>query len=156
MMKALPSPRLIAGSIVAGVVGSVTIVACIAALNFLFHTPDFSLANLFAFDASVLVGETAYSGGPYVALGVMLHALVSLGWATGYVYLADRLPQLVTRPFTSGAAFGLIVYFAMQLVIVAANLYRIPTPGELAIALLAHLGFFGTPVALVAARFQPA
>ena len=122
MMKALPNRRLIAGSIVAGCVGSVTIVACIAGFNLAARTPDFSLANLFAFDASVLVGEAAYAGGAYVALGVLLHLLVSVGWAGGYAYLAARLQQLVTRPLTSGAAFGLIVYFAMQLVIVAANL----------------------------------
>jgi len=151
MIKALPNSRTITGAFIAGVVGSVTIFGCFAACNL--GAAGFTLPGFFAFDASVLVGKAAYTSDAYVALGIALHALVALGWAAGYAFLAERLPQLVSRPLTSGAAFGLIVYFAMQLVIVAANLYHIPTPKELGIALLAHVVFYGIPVALIVARF---
>jgi hypothetical protein len=155
MTGVLPRPRTIAGASCAGVVAAITIVGCVAVMNLaVLHTPGYSLSAMFAFDASTLVGPVASTGGSYVALGIALHLVVSIGWAIGYAIVAVREPQLVTRPIISGAAFGLIVYFAMQLVIVAANLYRIPTPSELGTALLAHLVFYGIPVALIVARFQ--
>ena len=152
MIRALPHRRTFAAAIVAGAVAGVTILVCFAACNALLQTPGFTLAGLFAFTASTLVGKVAYTGGSYVALGIVLHFLVSIGWAIGYAVVAERQSQLLTRPLISGAAFGFIIYFAMQLVIVAANLYRIPTPRELGVALLAHLVFFGMPVALIIAR----
>jgi uncharacterized membrane protein YagU involved in acid resistance len=154
--KALPRPRTLIGAAIAGVVAGVTITACIAVMNLaVLHVPGFTLRALFAFDASVLVGKVAYTGDSWVALGVGLHFLVAIGWALGYAFVAERLPQLTSRPIISGAFFGLIIYFAMQLVIVAANLYHIPTPAELGTALLAHLGFYGIPVAVIVARTQP-
>jgi hypothetical protein len=154
MSFALPHPRTIGGAFVAGIVAGVTIVACFAGCNAVLRTPGFSVAGLFVFDASVLVGKVALTGGAYVGLGVLLHFAVAIGWAIGYAVVAERQLQLVTRPLISGAAFGVIVYFAMQLVLVAADLYRIPKPGELGIALLAHTVFYGIPVAYMTARFR--
>lgn len=155
MTAARPRPRTVVAAIAAGVVAGITIVACFALFNLvLLPTPGFTLGGFFAFDAAALVGKIAYTSDAYVALGVGLHFAVAIGWAVGYAIVAERQAQLVTRPLISGAAFGLIVYFAMQLVLVAANLYRIPTPGELGIALLAHLVFYGIPVALIVARVE--
>lgn len=155
MIKVLPRPRTIVAALFAGAVAGVLILACYVILTVVvLRTPGFTPAGLFEFDAAALVGNVAYTGGPYVALGIGLHFLVALGWAIGYGFAAERQPQLVTRPIISGAAFGLIVYFAMLLVLVAANAYRTPTPGELGVALLAHLGCFGIPVALIIARSQ--
>jgi uncharacterized membrane protein YagU involved in acid resistance len=146
---------MLVAALAAGLVGSLTIVICLAVINLgVLHTPGFSLTGLFTFDASTLVGKAAYGAPSFVALGIVLHVLVSVGWAIGYAVIAQRQAQLVDRPLLSGAAFGLVVYFAMQLVIVAADLYHIPTPGELGIALLAHMGFYGIPVALIVARSQ--
>jgi hypothetical protein len=155
MTRAFPRTRILAGAFGAGIVASLTMIACIAGMNLaVLHTPGFSLAGLFAFDASTLVGKSAAATGSLVALGAALHLVVSIGWALGYAVIAERQPQLVTRPFISGAAFGLVVYFSMQLVIVAADLYRIPTPTELGVALLAHMAFYGIPVALIISRTQ--
>lgn len=155
MTQAVPRPRTIIGAIIAGLVAGVTMLVCFAVLMpALAPDRNFSLAGAFTFDASVLIGKAAYTNDSSVALGAVLHFAVSVGWAIGYAFVAERQPQLVTRPLISGAGFGLIVYFAMQLVIVAANLYRIPTPRELGVALLAHLVFYGMPVALVLARLR--
>jgi hypothetical protein len=146
---------MIARGIVAGAIAGVTILAYFALMNLVvLRTPGFTLTGVFLFDASVLIGRAAPANAAYVALGIGLHFIVSIGWALGYTIAAERQPQLLTRPLISGLTFGLIVYFAMQLVIVGANLYRIPTPGELAVALLAHTVFFGFPVAIIAARMQ--
>ncbi len=146
--------RTIVGAIGAGIVAGCLILLCFAGFNGpILHTPGFTLAGIFAFDAAALVGKAALAGGAgYVALGIVLHFLVSIGWAVGYALLAPRQHQLITRPIASGAGFGLVVYFAMQLVLVGANLYRTPTPGELGIALLAHLVFFGMPIAFLIGR----
>ncbi len=155
MTGVLPAPRTLTAAAVAGVAGGLTILACYGLFDGLLGlAPGFTLGGLFAFDASALVGKAAYTGAGYVALGAVLHFLVAIGWAAGYAIVAERQAQLVRRPLISGAAFGAIVYFAMQLVLVAANLYELPTPSGLGVALLAHLAFYGLPVALIIARAQ--
>ncbi|GAC1533133.1 MAG: hypothetical protein NVS2B17_00420 [Candidatus Velthaea sp.] len=104
------------------------------------------------FNASVLIGKAAFTSPTYAALGLALHFLVSIGWALGYAYIAERQSQLVTRPWISGAGFGLVVYFAMLIVLVAANAYHPPKPADVGTGLIAHIAFFGIPVALIVAR----
>jgi uncharacterized membrane protein YagU involved in acid resistance len=120
----------------------------------LMQRPEYGPAQLFAFDASVLVGRVAYSGPAYVALGVLLYFLVAVIWAVGYAFVAERQPQLYARPYVSGAVFGLIVYFGMQVLIITAGLYHVPGLDESFVVLLAHLVFFGMPVALISARLH--
>jgi uncharacterized membrane protein YagU involved in acid resistance len=108
----------------------------------------------FAFVSSVLLGLRAYAN-PVVAvpLGIVLHFCVSVGWALGYVYLTRTQRQLIEHPWISGAAFGLVVYVFMQLVLLTAGVYHRPSsPEELTIQLVAHIVFYGIPVALVASR----
>jgi hypothetical protein len=154
MIQALPPPRTIAGASIAGAVGGVTILAGFAFFNlFLLPVPGFTLAGLFQFDASALVGKAAYASGAYVALGVVLHFLVAIGWAVGYAWAAVRQRQLVTRPLVSGAVFGIIIYFAMQFMLFAANVYHNPSPLEFDVGIVAHAVFYGIPVAFINARF---
>jgi hypothetical protein len=154
MTGALPQPRSIAAGIVAGILGGVTILAGFALLSLvLLPAPGFTLAGTFRFDASALVGKAAYTADAYVALGAGLHFIVAIGWAVGYAGVAERQRQLLTRPLTSGAVFGVLVYFAMQFMLFAANVYHNPTTLEFDIALIAHVVFYGFPVALVVGRF---
>jgi hypothetical protein len=153
MTAAIPHPRSILGAIAAGVVAGVTMLICLVTLDgAVLHTPGFGLAGLFAFDAAVLVGRAAGDGSAFVALGIVLHFAVSIVWALGYAVVAERRRQLLTRPILSGTAFGVLVYFCMQVLIITANRYRIPTPLGTAADLVAHAGFFGIPVALIVAR----
>ena len=55
--------------------------------------------------------------------------MLAIGWALGYVYLARTQPQLLARPFVSGAVFGVIVYIFTQIALLTAGLYHRPTPG---------------------------
>jgi len=52
----------------------------------------------------------------------------------------------------SGTVFGIVVMLAMQLVEVAANVYRLPDTFALANTLIAHVAFFGIPVAYIVTR----
>ncbi len=153
MTRSLPNPRTIAGAIIAGIVAGVTILAGFAAFALVLQ-PGFTLAGMFQFDASALVGKAAYTGNAYVALGIALHFLVAIGWAVGYAWAAERQRQLLTRPLLSGAVFGLIVYFAMQFMLFAANVYHNPSLGEFDAGLVANVVFYGIPVALINARFR--
>jgi len=108
---------------------------------------------LYTFIAAALVGRAAAAADPrFIWLGVGLHLAVSLAWAFGYVYAARTMRQLVRRPFISGLGFGLVIYFVMLVVLLAANLYTKPTPGDVGLGLLANCVFFGLPVALITAR----
>jgi hypothetical protein len=154
MSRALPHPRTIVGALIAGVAAGVAILAYTAVVAIVvLPVPGFSLAGLFQFDASALVGKTAYTSDAFVALGAGLHLLVAVGWSVGYAWAAERQRQLLTRPVISGAVFGLIVYFAMQFMLFAANVYHNPTLLEFDVGLVGHAVFFGIPVALINARF---
>jgi hypothetical protein len=154
MANVLPQPRSIVAGVVAGIVGAILIAICVTVAQSVVFHPGAPLnpVGVFQFDASVLVGKIAYSDPVYAALGGVLHLLTSIGWGVGYAYMAERQPQLVTLPVRSGAAFGLVVYFAMQLVLVAGSLFQQPTPAEFGVELVAHIVFFGIPVALVVSR----
>jgi hypothetical protein len=151
----LPSRRMIAAGFVAGLVGAMTLFAFVVAR---FAVEGQSEATqiplLFEFTAAAAVGKAVIGNAAYVPLGVVLHVLVSIGWALGYAYAAQHELQLVRRPVISGLGFGLVVYFAMQLVLVQANLFEAPTPASVGLGLLGHCVFFGLPLALVVARMM--
>ncbi|MFN2461150.1 MAG: hypothetical protein ABR591_10745 [Candidatus Velthaea sp.] len=152
MPSVLPQPRSLAAGFLAGLVGGILIAVALLVMSRLLLHADVTLAGFFQSDAALVVGKTAYGSPAYAALGAAFHVLVSIGWAVGYAYMAERESQLVTRPLTSGAGFGVVVYFVMQLVLVAGNAYHIPAPAELGVALTAHIVFFGIPVASIVAR----
>jgi hypothetical protein len=155
MTRAFPHQRTIAGALIAGAVAGVAILAGFAAFNLiLLPIPGFTLGGLFQFDASALVGRVAYTSGAYVTLGAVLHFLVAIGWATGYAWATERQHQLLTRPLISGTVFGVIVYFAMQFMLFAANVYHNPSPLEFDVGIIAHTVFYGIPVAFIIARFS--
>jgi uncharacterized membrane protein YagU involved in acid resistance len=153
MTLAFPRRRTLGGGIAAGAIGGCLLAAwTLIAPPLAAHPMAFRFATLFEFDASALVGKAAYTSSSYIMLGIGLHFLVAVGWALGYAVLAEGQPQLVTRPILSGAAFGLFVYFAMQIVLVGAGLYVTPAPRELLVTFIGHIGCYGIPVALVVAR----
>jgi len=147
------SRRRSVAAIVAGLSGAVLIHACLLLIGPAL-SPALALtpAALYTFIASVLVGRAAAAADPrFIGLGVGMHVVVSLAWAFGYGYAARTLGQLTRRPIVSGLGFGLVIYFVMLVVLLAANLYTKPTPGDVGIGLLANCVFFGLPVALITA-----
>jgi hypothetical protein len=96
----------------------------------------------FAFAAAAMLGPAAYANPGAAAI-----------WALGYVYLARSQPQLLARPFVSGAVFGVIVYIFTQIALLTAGLYHRPAPGLLGQELVGSLVFYGIPVALIVSSF---
>lgn len=114
-------------------------------------TPADKLAGNFIFIATALAGPA--SATPAVmTLAVVLDVCVAIGWAIGYVYLARTQPQLVVRPWISGAVFGFIVYAFMEIILITAGLSSRVTSGLLFRELIAETIFYGIPVALIVSR----
>jgi hypothetical protein len=109
-----------------------------------------SMGALWQSDAAIAVGKVAFTSATYVWVGVLVHALVSIGWAGGYAYWAVRQPILRERWLIAGPVYGIIVLIAMQLILLAVNLYRFPaTPTIFVNGVVAYAVFFGLPLAYV-------
>ena len=106
--------------------------------------------------ATGLLGESAYAGGiPAAILGLAAHFGLSFLWAALFVAAASRLPQLVAKPVVAGPVFGILVFFAMRLVVLPLSAFPYPVsfsqPGA-TLDLLSHMFFFGLPIALAGAK----
>jgi len=150
--QTLSVPAVLRAGVVAGLLGGVLIDAYLLVTVVLIgHVATFE--GFYQFVAAGAIGPAAYADGAGSALlGVAVHLFVSLSWGIGYAYLAATTPQLRTRPIVSGIAYGILVMLAMQLVEVAANMYKIPGPAAWFNTFFAHTLFFGLPVALSTSR----
>jgi hypothetical protein len=142
----------VTAGLVAGIAGGVLIDAFVFAMQLAAGTPPGMLSANFVFVAAALLGPGAGGNPAAVPIGIVLHFCVAIGWALGYVYLARTQPQLVTRPWVSGAGFGIVVYVFMQIVLLYAGQYHRPMPEVLGTQLVAHIVFYGMTVALIVSR----
>ncbi len=111
--------------------------------------------------ASGLLGARAFqapaqSGYRTAALGVGLHFLIAFIWTAVFCLASVKLNWLVERPFLSGAIFGAMVYWFMQLVVLP--LSAIPFKQNfawpvVAAGLIVHVLCVGWPIALAARWF---
>jgi hypothetical protein len=133
----------------AGIVSGITLAAFAAFAELRAGLP---VTNTYAF-LTAAVGGSTLAGGPWVVpLGVAVLFAGTILWAFGYIYAAQRQPQLLTRPLISGAGFGVIVWFVMQAVLVGAGHFSAPTIYTFDRDMVAFLVFFGIPLAFTASR----
>ena len=106
--------------------------------------------------AAGLIGrEAALGGGPATfALGVALHYGIALIWAALFCVAGLRLPALLRNATAAGLAYGFVVYFGMNHVVLPLSALHAPfwPPKIDAVALAAHCFLFGLPIALAARR----
>ena len=138
--------------LVAGIAAGVLMDVFLFAMQLAGGTPVDKLAENFVFIAAVLLGPGASTSPIAVPLGIVLHFCVAVGWALGYIYLVRSQPQLVLRPWISGAAYGLVVYVFMEIILITAGLYHRVAPGLLFTQMAAHIVFYGIPVAVISSR----
>ena len=138
--------------LVAGIAAGILIDLFLFAMQLAAGTPADKLAGNFVFIAAVLLGPGASTNPIAVPLGIVLHFCVAIGWALGYVYLVRSQPQLVARPWISGAAYGLVVYVFMEIILITAGQYHRVAAGLLFTQMIAHIVFYGIPVAVIASR----
>jgi hypothetical protein len=106
----------------------------------------------YAFLASAVGGSALGDGPSAVPAGVLVLFAGTIPWAFGYVSAARHQPQLLTRPLISGACFGLIVWFVMQIVLLGAGRFTPPTTYTFDRDMVGFILFFGIPLALTASR----
>jgi hypothetical protein len=141
-------------AIVAGIAGAVSIDLYLWATTLL--PQHAGILTMWQWIASTALGKTALINPAYAAAGAAMHAVVSVGWAGGYAYIAATRPATTRRWVVSGLAYGLIVYTLMQVILLADNNFTYPpTPNDFVNALIAHAAFFGLPVAYVVRRLHP-
>lgn len=107
--------------------------------------------------ASGVLGTAAYEGGAgTAALGLALHFVNAFIIATIYVLAARRLPTLVRHPWLWGAAYGIVVFLVMNLVVLPLSAF----PNEVALPPLAllkgfagHIVCVGWPISLPTRRW---
>lgn len=135
--------------------------------------------------AAGLIGRDAAQAGGVntAALGLGLHFVLATGMAAVFVVAAQRVRALISNPLLWGFVYGLILYVAMNYVIVplsaaGANEHFASSFGEAATRLqesfsqirpphdpnhpwifagtiFAHTVLVGIPIALIAKRFAP-
>jgi uncharacterized membrane protein YagU involved in acid resistance len=114
-----------------------------------------SLIAAWQFVASATIGNVAFSSTSYAGLGLVVHVLVSVAWAGGYAYLAMTRPFMNQRWVISGLVYGIIVYLFMQVLLLGASKFQFPpTPVAFVNVVIAHMVFFGLPVAFVVSRMN--
>jgi len=100
---------ILLGGFVAGTVD----VGAAALINLL------SPIRILQFIAGGLLGKAALSGGiPVALLGLVLQWLMSMIIAAVYVFAASRLPGLGRQWIAFGLAYGVVVFFVMNYVVV--------------------------------------
>ena len=106
--------------------------------------------------ASGVLGAASFQGGAAsAALGLALHFLIATGAAAVYALAARRIAFLTRHPVPAGLAYGVAVYFVMNLVVVPLSrvAQRPFTPSPMMIAI--HMLCVGLPIALVLSRTAP-
>jgi uncharacterized membrane protein YagU involved in acid resistance len=117
-------------------------------------------ASLLQNTTSHLVGPRAFSGGlPMALLGLVLHYFIAACWITAFVLVAQRVRLLVKLPLLCGGLYGLLIYAAMNYLVLPHTPYPSqPThsPISLLNGILALVIFMGILVALLNRRYAPA
>lgn len=106
--------------------------------------------------ASGLLGAPAFEGGaPVAALGLALHFLIALIFAFAFYAAATRFPALVRRAVLSGAVYGFLIFWVMNLVVLPLSAF----PRKVSFAplptitgVIVHTFFIGVPIAIAAQR----
>jgi len=106
--------------------------------------------------ASTVFGNVAFTSGSYAGAGIAISLLASIGWAAGYAYFTNTQPATNRHWLAAGAAYGVIVYILMQLLLLGSGRFLPPaTPTALVNAVVAYVVFFGIPVAYVVRVLTP-
>lgn len=103
--------------------------------------------------AAGLMGPSSFQGGEASAgLGFVLHYAIMLAMAAAYFVAARRLPALRAHPLAAGALYGLLLYVAMNHVVVPLSAAA-PGPDDIAwrlASIVAHVLLVGIPIAWMA------
>lgn len=140
------------GVLLAGLVaGALDLLYAVIAYSFVGVPPERILQSV----ASGWLGRAAYTGGATTAVvGALSHFAICIVAAAMYEGLSRRLRVLVERPFICGPVFGLVMFVAMNYVVVplSAAAVRPPAGVFLWVGILVHMVLVGLPIAWAVVR----
>lgn len=109
-----------------------------------------SATSALQYVASTVLGSVAYTSSSYAVAGAAISLLVSICWAGGYAYFTSTQPATNRHWVAAGAAYGIVVYVLMQLILLGSGRLVPPAnPTALVNAVAAYVVFFGLPVAYI-------
>jgi hypothetical protein len=114
-----------------------------------------SPSRMFQGIARGLIGDASLNGGwATVLLGMSLHFLIAFIWATIYYGASVRLATLIRRPAIWGPIYGVVVFFAMQIIVLPLSAIRKPPFHFVAPlqGIIVHIVCVGLPIAFFAWR----
>jgi hypothetical protein len=114
-----------------------------------------SVSVMFQYIASGLIGRASFQGGwATVLLGVSLHFLIAFIWTAIYFGASLKLPALIRRALICGPIYGLVVYFAMQRIVLPLSAVQSPpfSFAGMMRGIIVHILCVGLPIALLAQR----
>jgi len=146
--------RIIRQAIIAGAVGAITFHLFLYVAAVL--PAHESITALWQWIASVAFGKWVLASPLSTWIGLAVHFFVGIAWAGGYAFLASTRPYMNERWPISGLVYGLIVFFFMQLMLLAVNAEHPSEATGFAIAIVACSVFYGLPVAYAVSRLDRA
>ena len=124
-----------------------------ASIQFMINSGGKSPAIVFKYISSALLGKEALAGGTgMVILGILLHMLIATIFAAIFFILYRNINWISKNIFVSGIIYGVLVWIAMNRVVVP--LSRIPRPKSFDLtkaitAALILIFCIGIPIALI-------
>jgi len=109
--------------------------------------------------ASGALGQAAFEGGtPTAALGLLLHFLIALIWATIYYFASRKVRVLARVPYICGVVYGLVIFALMNYAVIPLSRapFGAPPPASPAFntGILVHMLGIGLPIALATRRYS--
>lgn len=152
----LPTLTPVSGLLWAGLIAGIL---DIAAVFIYWATQGVMPAGILMAIASSLMGPAAFSAGwAAVALGLLLHFLVSFVFAGAYVMAGLRISIMLARPVICGLAYGALAKLIMDYIVVPLSRAEFsagsPTLAQMLLSWFIHIVLFGLPIALVASRIR--
>ena len=110
--------------------------------------------------AAGLIGRTAaFAGGMATfLLGVGLHYVIAGIWAALFWLASRRWPRLVRHAVPSGLAYGLVIFYGMNMVVLPLSALHTSAwpPPFAAWPMAMHMLVVGLPIALAGRKYSPA
>ena len=146
--KTSPLSTILLAGLVAGILDGAA-----ASIQFMINSGGKSPAVVFKYISSALIGKEAMSGGTaMVILGILLHMLIATIFAAIFYLLYKNITWISQHIFVSGIIYGVLVWIAMNRVVVPLSKLSRPKSFDITKAFIAALiliFFIGIPIALI-------
>jgi hypothetical protein len=92
------------------------------------NSKGLTFARVFRGIAGGLLGDAADAGGTGIVwLGAGLHYFIATCMVVAYYLVSKRVPALTRRPIALGLAYGVFLYFFMNLIVLPLSAAGMPT-----------------------------